>query len=493
MRSTPWMLLVALGVATLPPVTRAGNEPLPSRPTMPYQAPAVPGEGLVDLTLTDAVFLGLRGNRGIRSAYLTRLAQKFDLRVAEDYFSPKLLVTGQITGNRTQDDRSRQGLLSPAATMVGEFGTRLSLGWTSQLSNANRAGGFRDDGITLAIIQPLLRGARREVATAPLRMARLIEQSNRLALQDAVSQTVTQIIQTYWQLMRAQEQVTLAKAALQRSRDLWEINKALIAAGRMAQVDVVQTEADVATQEFNVENADNDVNASRLALLQLLALDLRSRIRAGDTPQKMPSTLSLQEAQRIALTHQPRYLQQVIAREQADINLVVARDNRLWDVSLMGGASQGRTRRSSHSEAVSDRHWDSYVGVQVQIPLGDLSARQAEVHAKADADNQALLLENAEQQLALDVNNAVRELGSRWRQYEIAGRVRDLSRKKLEIEHQKLQAGRSSNFQVLAFETDLRGAENARLNALISYLDAQAQLDLKLGMTLQSWDISLND
>lgn len=493
MRSAPWMLLVALGVATPPPVTRAGNEPLPFRPTMPYQAPAAPGEGVVDLTLTDAVFLGLRGNRGIRSAYLTRLAQKFDLRVAEDYFSPKLLVTGQITGNRTQDDSSRQGLLSPAATMVGEFGTRLSLGWASQLSNANRAGGFRDDGITLAIIQPLLRGARREVATAPLRMARLIEQSNRLALQDAVSQTVTQIIQTYWQLMRAQEQVTLAKAALQRSRDLWEINKALIAAGRMAQVDVVQTEADVATQEFNVENADNDVNASRLALLQLLALDLRSRIRAGDTPQKMPSTLSLQEAQRIALTHQPRYLQQVIAREQADINLVVARDNRLWDVSLMGGASQGRTRRSSHSEAVSDRHWDSYVGVQVQIPLGDLSARQAEVHAKADADNQALLLENAEQQLALDVNNAVRELGSRWRQYEIAGRVRDLSRKKLEIEHQKLQAGRSSNFQVLAFETDLRGAENARLNALISYLDAQAQLDLKLGMTLQSWDISLND
>ncbi|MFP3759072.1 TolC family protein, partial [Cupriavidus sp. SIMBA_020] len=79
------------------------------------------------------------------------------------------------------------------------------------------------------------------------------------------------------------------------------------------------------------------------------------------------------------------------------------------------------------------------------------------VHAKADADNQALLLEDAEQQLALDVNNAVRELASRWRQYEIAGRVRDLSRKKLEIERQKLQAGRSSNFQVLAFETDLRG------------------------------------
>ena len=42
-------------------------------------------------------------------------------------------------------------------------------------------------------------------------------------------------------------------------------------------------------------------------------------------------------------------------------------------------------------------------------------------------------------------------------------------------------------------ENDLRNAENARLNALISYLNAQAELDQTLGTTLESWDISLND
>ena len=86
------MLIVALGVATLLPVARADNDPPRSRPTMSHQAPVPRGEGVVSLTVTDAVVLGLRGNRSIRSAYLTRLAQKFDLRVAEDYFSPKLLV-----------------------------------------------------------------------------------------------------------------------------------------------------------------------------------------------------------------------------------------------------------------------------------------------------------------------------------------------------------------------------------------------------------------
>jgi len=68
-----------------------------------------------------------------------------------------------------------------------------------------------------------------------------------------------------------------------------------------------------------------------------------------------------------------------------------------------------------------------------------------------------------------------------------------LSRRKLDIEREKLNAGRSSNFQILSFESDMRGAENARLSALIAYLNVQTQLDLILGMTLDTWEIALND
>lgn len=95
--------------------------------------------------------------------------------------------------------------------------------------------------------------------------------------------------------------------------------------------------------------------------------------------------------------------------------------------------------------------------------------------------------------LERDVGDAVRNLGTRWRQYEIAQRARDLSRRKLDIEREKFQAGRSSNFQVLSFEADLRSAESACLNALIAYLNTQTTLDQMLGTTLESWDIALND
>ncbi|WP_163277871.1 TolC family protein, partial [Klebsiella aerogenes] len=81
-------------------------------------------------------------------------------------------------------------------------------------------------------------------------------------------------IGAYRELLRAQEQARIAREALARTRKLLEVNRAMIAAGRMAEFDSVQTEADVATQELNVEESTNQVDSARLALLQLLALDL---------------------------------------------------------------------------------------------------------------------------------------------------------------------------------------------------------------------------
>lgn len=450
-------------------------------------------EKIVDLSLSDAVFLGLRNNRSIRSAYLERIAQKFDLRVEEDHFTPKLMLSGHYLANRNQNDRYRQSEVTPQATLLGEYGTRFSLSWSNQLTQANREGRRRNDGATFTVIQPLLRGAGRDVTTAPVRMARLSEQANRLSLKSTVSDTITQVIAGYRELLRGQEQLQIARDALQRSRQLLEANQAMIEAGRMAEFEIVQTEADVATQELSVEEAANQLDANRLELLRLLALDLHTQIRAADILDAAPVSIGLMQALTAAQEQQPTYLTQIIATEQAVINHTVARNDKLWDVSLVGGATQIRDRYPGDRENETNRAWDGYAGIQVEIPIGDLSRRQAEVRARVNIENQEIRLAEARQSLERDVGDAVRDLSTRWRQYEIAQRARDLSRRKLEIEREKLQAGRSSNFQVLSFESDLRNAESARLNAVIAYLNTQAHLDQTLGTTLESWDIHLND
>jgi outer membrane protein TolC len=258
----------------------------------------------------------------------------------------------------------------------------------------------------------------------------------------------------------------------------------------MAAFEIVQTEAEVANQELSHEDARNQLETARLALLQLLALDLDTPIIASEAMQAAPLDIDTGQAVRQAEALQPTYLIQLIAGQQARISRVVARNERLWDVSLVGGGGQVRDRNNLHG---GTRSWENYVGVQVEIPIGDLSARQADVQARVDVENQQVRTQEARQELQRDVTNAVRDIGARWRQYQIARRAEELSQRKLDIEQEKLTVGRSSNFQVLSFENDLRMAQSARLAALISYLNAQAELDQTLGTTLQSWDIALND
>lgn len=468
--------------------------PEPSHPVRTGEAGAILlSQYQIELTLSDAIYLGLRRNRAIRSAYLERIAQKFDLRVAEDIFNPKLQLNGRYTAGGTQADRYRKMELTPDATMLTPYGTRLNLSWSQNMTAADNAGRMRNDGASLSIIQPLLRGAGREVATAPVRLARLGEQSNRLNLKASVMDTITQIIRAYREVMRAQEHLQIADSALERSRELLAVNAALIESGRMAAFDMIQTEAEVATQELAVEEGANMLAAQRLALLQLLALDLNTPLRVVDRLEAQP--MEVQEAAALALAEglQPAYLNQLIATARAEIGLVVANDSRRWNVSLVGSATQARDRFPAPSGRQATRSWERYVGIQLEIPVGDLSTRQAQVQAQVEVQTQQVSMEEARQQLARDIGNAVRNIGARWRQFGIAQRALDLSRQKLQIEQEKLMVGRSSNFQVLSFEADLRNAENTRLNALISYLDAQTALDQIQGTALLTWEIELND
>ncbi|WLH49957.1 TolC family protein [Pseudomonas tolaasii] len=488
-----WLLVLAL---TSLPVAAADVVIHPSAPSTTrsgYDRSVSLNAQVTTLTLGDAVYLGLRNNPAIRSAYLQRVAQKFDLRVAEDTFNPKLTLNSYYRNSRGSADNSRNANLAPNATLLGEYGTRLSMAWTQQLNNADRAGRYRSDGLDLALIQPLMRGAGWDATTAPLRLSRLSEQANRLNLKATVAQTISQIIATYRELLRAQEQLSIVQDALKRSGTLLEVNKALIASGRMAEFEIVQTEADMATQQLGVEEAQNQLDTSRLALLRLLALDLSTPIHASEALEAKPMNIDKRQAFNLAQTQQPEYLAALLGSQQADLNLVIAKDSGRWQVDLVAGANQVRDAYNNDNGNTNSRSWNSYAGVQVQIPIGDISTRQAEVRARVNVEDQEVRITDARQELERNVNDVVRDLGTRWRQYEISQRAVELSRRKIEIEREKLSAGRSSNFQVLSFETDLRNAENAQLNALIAYLNAQTQLDLTLGMTLESWEIALND
>jgi outer membrane protein TolC len=474
--------------------------------TSPFAAarPAIPGEVIVDipdngtavLRLADAVLLGLANNSEIRAAYLDRTAQKSTLKAMEDLFSPKLSLNGSHVVSQNPSDQSSQTEFSPTATMQSETGARFSLSWNNRISHSEYGVSSRDDGASFTVVQPLMRGAGRDIVTAPLRQARLNEQISRLNLKATVSDVITQIIFTYHEVLRAQEQSRLVQEASARAHRSLSYNTYRAAAGYWLESDftgLVYAEADIAKQELALEEIENRLNANRQRLLRLLGLEANTKIHATDALEVRPVKVGATKTIAAALKQQPAYLIQRLLAERASIELAVAHDQRQWDVSLVGKASQTRSTISGAATGQVIQSRDNHAGIHIDIPIGDSSPRQIEARARANARNQDARLIEAKKALEHDIGESVRNLKARWRQCEAARRSLELARMKLEAEQKRVKKVPGDSFRVHVFESDLYNAEFARIDTLIAYRNALATIDKVSGTTLESWEIELND
>ena len=452
-------------------------------------------EGSIPLTLPEAVFLALRSNRAIRSQYLQRVADRFSLRVAEASFDPRFGIAGGVTRSRSNGANLTQTTLGPVVNIASPTGAQFQFGWLGVQSNARGASPAGQARATFQVIQPLLAGGGVDFAMAPIRIARIQEQNSQLQLKSLVSDQITQTITGYRTLLQAQEQLRIAIEALRRARDLSSVNQALFAAGRLAQVELIQAETSIAQQELSLLGARNQHAAARLALLTLLAVNQSQMIWAVERPAAESARVDPARAMAMAAANQPDYLRTLLALEVGRINLDVARNQRLWDVSLVAGTGLGaqRTDLARTLGALAEVRNDFNIGLQFNIPLGQIAREQPEVNATIALRQSELAIEQARDRLRQAVEDVVRNIDTLRRQAELARRARELAGLQLEAELLKLQAGRSSNFQVVSFQGSLQAAESAELSAVIAYANSLTQLDQVLGTTLDTWRISLND
>ena len=490
--------LLGCGLALLSaaPTLAQNNAPPPvARPAAPSPpAPAEMPAGHVPLTLAEAVFLGLRSNRAIRSEYLQRIADRFALRTVERIFVPRLDILAGTTRNRTVGNSTSQFNVGPVVSWDTPTGARFQFGFLGSQDLPRGQQRQANSQLSFTVIQPLLAGAGTDFALAPLRIARIAERNAQLRIKGAVIDQITSIITGYRTLVQAQEQLRIATDSLRRARDLSEVNRALIAAGRLAQIEQIQSDTQIAQQELSLIAARNAHESARLALLTLMALDQTSRIWAADRPAADSVRVEVARATAVALGTQPAYLQQLLGIEIGRINLDVARNQRLWDLSLVAGAGPQVQRPDLISTigALGQVRSDFSVGLRVNIPLFQLNREQGEVNATVALRQVELAAEQARDRVRQQVDDAVRNVEAQRRQAELAKRARELTALQLQAELARLQAGRSSNFQVVSFQAALQQAESAELQAVIAYLNALTTLDQVLGTTLDTWRIELN-
>lgn len=455
----------------------------------PVVAPTPSGAAMT-LGLEEAVALGLRQNRTIRSAYLQRVVERFDLFVAQRAFVPVGDVSAEVVRRRSASGETlSEWAVTPSGAWRTPLGATAAFVWDRREPLRGGTGGARST-LSLQLRQPLLRGAGVDVNMAPVRIARLQEEINRLRLKATVMDTVTGIVLAYRGLIQAQEQVRLAELSLDRTKALLETNRALIEAGRMAAADIVQTESGVANQEVAVLEARRQQTSAQVALLRLLALDPRTNVKASDDIAVQRVEVDMDVATELALAARVDVLAQRKAIEQMRHAATVARNNRLWDLSIVGSATR---QDGDWGPGALTGRTDHTIGLSLGIPIGDYSARQADLAAATGLKTAELYYEDLTDGVAAQIRDAVQTTESTWRQLEAARRARDLAEQALDLQQEKLRVGRASNFEVLSFQADLRAADSQELSARIAYLNALTALDQQIGSTLETWRISLQD
>lgn len=450
------------------------------------------------MTTADAVSLALRQNTTIDFAFRDRIVEKFNLVVAEDKFSLKPTLSVAAQQNSTNFDGRLSGALNSVAsanlTKIFPTGAQLGVTATESLATptageATDFGSGRDTLWNVTVTQPLLKGGGIEVNTASVTTAQIGEKLNRLALKSTVMGTVTTVISSFRAYLLAMRQLEISREALGRAQDLLAMNKELIAAGRMAEVELVQSEDDVANTELSLLTSENGADSARLALVKLLNLDKHTKIDPAEETVVEPLPLSYEQCKELAFRQRPDYQGALLGLEILKLNLLLAKDNKLWDLSLVGGYGEEHARDGLSGNSSSIKNWNS--GLKLTVPLQDLAPKQGFISAKVGLDKAGIQLVKLRDTIEIEVQDALRDLEIKLRQVKLSQRSRTLSEKKLAIENEKLKAGRTSNFQIVSFQNDLKVAQNNEQLAVINYLNALTGFDVTLGVTLDKWQIPL--
>lgn len=475
--------------------------------------------GVIKLGMGEVVALTLRNNLSVRTTYLDRVLEKFDLERSESKFEPNINVDGTLNYEALKRNKRIQGHSKQASSSTREMGAKASVDqkvptgatltftWdntykdnTTGALNYNSATGTVDRTTTKSgggksswnvdLTQPLLKGGGIDYNMASVRLARIQEQQNILTLRDELSGLINEGINYFFTFVRAQKSLEIQEQALERSRRLLEVNRLKMKLGRMSSSDVTQAEADEASQELSLEEARNDFDDARRNLLNHLNLDPDLTVEAVKEGYREIHP-DLDACLKIARENNRTYLNRTYAVTKADIRYMMAENDRMWDLSVKGGYGEAH---SNDSPGYSYTDTEAKVGLTLSAPInlwGEdyLDRKDALLRVATEKRRANIELHKAETDLQTTVANTVRNVNMRLKFIRLSKRDSELKEAQLKNENTKLMAGRSTNFQVVTYQDQLVQAQQTLVTNTLSYLQALLELDQLLGTTMDTWKV----
>jgi outer membrane protein TolC len=476
--------------------------------------PASADAGELRLSLRDAVLLAMKNNLDIAIANYNPKITAEGIIIAKAVFDPVASLTADA--NRTKVPTASvlssgtQGLgtlttknrdLNASLIQQLPFGASYTLDLTNNRFDTSSAFAQPPNGInpsyktflTLSLTQNLLKNFGPDVNTAPIKIARNNQAISVTQLRLQANQVITSVYNGYWKLVFAIENLEVQRRSLRLARDLEELNKARVRAGVAAPVEVTQAEAQAAAQVQNVILAEKAIKDAEDQLKLIINIPDGERIWArsilpADTPPfevvQVEAEASIQEA----LEKRPEYAQLKLTLQNNDINLRVARNQLLPSLQLQGSLGLNGLKDSfgsTYSQLTSGEFTSWSAGLVLEYPLGNRAARSAFVQARLGYDQSTTALLNLKRQIVSQVREAVRRIEADIRRVEATRAARALAEEQLRVERKRLEAGVTTTFNVLSFQRDLAAAQASEIEAITTYNQDLANLELVKGTVLE--------
>jgi outer membrane protein TolC len=449
----------------------------------------------------------------------------FALRSAYGGYEPSLSLSGEHDHNessRQQNVPIDTGtnvvfvpLFVQSASDNNVFSSTLSgvLPWGTTYSldgNANNIHGFNNSpgntyensfsAASATLTQPFLKNFWIDNTRLTIRINKNRLKYSELALKLQIMTAITQLEQSYYDLIYNRQNVVVQQLAVESAEALVRENEKRLQVGALAPLDLASAQAQAAQSRAAVIAAKSQLATQERTLKKFIDEQFLKwvdvTIEPTGTLEANYQPFDRQGSWKKALTQRPEMLQAKLDVERNGIQLKYDRNQLFPQLDVFGTWGYNGSGRE-FSGALGDlqgRNQNSYVyGGKISVPLGgNIGARNAYKSDKASLQQLVLTVKRWERDIMIAIDNDIGTLQSDYDQVLATRAQRMYEEQALDAEQKKLQNGKSTTYQVLLKQRDLTQARGAEIQALDTYNKALAQLSLDEGTTLErlhiKWD-----
>jgi len=423
----------------------------------PLQFPTRPEEvrvqGTQPITLAQALELARRNNRDLQVSLLQLQRSQYAVREAQAALFPTFDINGSVTRQQSASSQlSRE--LQEQQTGISQSSDEPSTGFNgqAQLSYNLYTSGSR---------QAAIRQAEEQVRFQELDVER---QSEVIRLNVSTD---------YYNLQQADESVRINSAAVTNAQASLRDAIALEQAGVGTRFSVLQSQVNLANTQQLLTNSISAQQIARRQLVARLSLSQSVNVVAAD-PVRLAGlwNQTLEQSIILAFQNRPELQQQLAQRNIYEQQRRGALAQIGPQVSLV--ASYNLLDQFNDNASVTDGY---SVGVQASWRLFDAGA------ARARANQQRSNIAIAETQFAqqrdqtrFEVEQAFSNLQSNLQNVSTSTGALEQARESLRLARLRFQAGVGTQTEVIEAETALTTAEGNRVQAILDYNRALANL-----------------